>query len=234
VIYRRHKKGCVHRGKGRRASRCQCPIWIDFRKDGIRVHKSAHLTDSDKARALEESWMRDSETALESVIASQEKPDPKPITLDEAWQKFLDQAKARKLSPTSIYKYNLLRKGMQKFAEQQRDREKCKAGRKKRGLHLLRDFDIDILEMFQSDWALGEVAALKILERLKSFFRAATARKWIAENPALTLRGPKPKLRPTLPFTDEEMARILAAIEKYPNKSGKLASLTLSAFAHLY
>jgi integrase/recombinase XerD len=73
----------------------------------------------------------------------------------------------------------------------------------------------------------------KTLERLKSFCRAAFLRKWIDENPALTLRGPKPKLRPTLPFTQEEMTRILAATENYRDKArktGQTNALRLRAF----
>jgi integrase len=68
---------------------------------------------------------------------------------------------------------------------------------------------------------------------LKAFCRAAFLRKWIDENPALTLRGPKPKPRPTLPFTQEEMTRILAAIEKYRDKArktGQANALRLRAF----
>lgn len=68
---------------------------------------------------------------------------------------------------------------------------------------------------------------------MKSFCRAAFLRKWIDENPAVTLRGPKPKPRPTLPFTQEEMTRILAAIETYRDKArktGQANALRLRAF----
>ena len=79
----------------------------------------------------------------------------------------------------------------------------------------------------------GDVTLSKTLERLKAFCRAAFLRKWIDDNPALTLRGPKAKPRPTLPFTDDEMTRILAAIEKYRDKSrktGQANALRLRAF----
>jgi len=77
------------------------------------------------------------------------------------------------------------------------------------------------------------VTCSKALERLKAFCRAAFLRKWIDENPALTLRGPKPKPRPTMPFIDDEMTRIMAAIEKYRDKSRKTGlanALRLRAF----
>lgn len=40
----------------------------------------------------------------------------------------------------------------------------------------------------------------------------------IEENPARKLEGPKVKLRPTLPFTPEQVADILAACEEYGMK----------------
>jgi len=100
-------------------------------------------------------------------------------------------------------------------------------------LKVLRDFDTDNLELFQSEFHGSDVTCAKTLERLKAFFRAAFLRKWIRDNPALTLRGPKVKPRPTLPFTEEEMARILAAIEHYGDKgrkTGQENALRLRAF----
>jgi integrase len=220
MIYRRHLKSCSHRRQGRRYWACQCPIWADFRRDGVRILKSINLTDFEKARATEDLWISGAEKIFESGIPRQGKVEAKPITINEAWQKFLGQARARKLSRTSIYKYDLLRRRMEDFAKRQE-------------LYLLRDFNTDVLELFQSEWKGGDITLSKALERLKSFCRAAFLRKWIDENPALTLRGPKPKQRPTLPFTQEEMARILAAIETYPNKAHKTGqpnALRLRAF----
>ena len=168
---------------------------------------------------MEDLWVRDMERIFESGIPRQEKAEPKPMSLDEAWQKFLGQAMARKLSRTSIYKYDLLRRRMEDFAKRQ-------------GLYLLRDFNTDVLELFQSEFKGSDISCSKALERLKAFCRAAFLRKWIDENPALTLRGPKPKPRPTLPFTQDEMTRILAAIEKYRDKArrpGQANALRLRA-----
>ena len=92
---------------------------------------------------------------------------------------------------------------------------------KRNGLFFFRDLNTDVLELFQNEFIGSDVTCSKAPERLKAFCRAAFLRKWIDENPALTLRGPKPKPRPTLPFTDDEMTRILAAIEKYRDKSRK-------------
>jgi integrase/recombinase XerD len=74
---------------------------------------------------------------------------------------------------------------------------------------------------------------IKQLERLKAFFRAAHIRRWIAENPGVAMRGPKINLRPTLPFSREEMTSILAGIDRYPDKCRKTGgpnALRLRAF----
>ena len=208
MIYRRHLKSCPYHGSGSKGRRywCKdCPIWMDFWKNGIRVHKSMNLTDTG---LLEELWIRRSEKIPDTGFSHQGKVEAKSIALGEAWKKFLGQARARKLSRTSIYKYDLLRRRMEDFA-------------KRNGLFLFRDLNTDVLELFQNEFIGSDVTCSKALERLKAFCRAAFLRKWIDENPALTLRGPKPKPRPTLPFTDDEMTRILAAIEKYRDKSRK-------------
>ena len=65
------------------------------------------------------------------------------------------------------------------------------------------------------------MAALKKLERLRSFFRFARGSKWIAENPATELKSPKVTARPTLPFTHEEMIRVLQSCDRYRDSYGR-------------
>jgi integrase len=102
-----------------------------------------------------------------------------------------------------------------------------------RALRLLSEFNLGVLEAFQAEWKEGALASLKKLERVKSFFRAATMRRWITENPAVYLQRPKVRFRPTLPFTQDEMKHILDAVDCYPDKAGKTGranALRLRAF----
>jgi nitroimidazol reductase NimA-like FMN-containing flavoprotein (pyridoxamine 5'-phosphate oxidase superfamily) len=64
-------------------------------------------------------------------------PAEERITLDSAWESFMVQARMRKLSPATIYKYELLRRRMWEFAE-------------KHEIEPLKDFDLKMLEEFQS------------------------------------------------------------------------------------
>jgi len=180
-----------------------------------------HLTDWDEAQVLAQKWIQ-----ANSSESSQSVPEPlddTSISLDTAWERFLGQIRMRDLSSTSVYKYGLLKRRMGDFARRQ-------------GITTLKDFTLDVLEIFQAGWAEGPLSRMKKLERLKAFFRAAHVRHWIEDNPAVHLRGPKVKPRPTLPFAQEEMQRILDAVNAYPDKSGKTGrsnALRLRAFVLL-
>ncbi len=219
MLYRRHLRACAHRREKRRYWRCHCPIWFDARVGGHRVCRSMHLTDWDQAQLLTQEWINGATANSQaSPLGMPEKEEP--ISLEKAWKKFIAQAEARNLSSATIYKYDLLRRRMVGFAQTQ-------------GITALRDLDLERLEVFLAEGKEGALSRLKKLERLKAFFRFAFERRWITDNPVRLLRPPKVRPRPTLPFTQEEMAAILAAVDRFPDKSGKTGrpnSVRLRAF----
>lgn len=223
MIYRRHRAHCRLRRRGRRAWSCDCPIWFDARIGGKRILKSMNMTGWQEAQELAGQWEKQGPAGgnCEPAALTQRQQD---ISLEHAWENFLARAKTRNLRPATIYKYELLSRQMKAFG-----------GR--HGIHSLRDFTLDVLEQFQAGWKEGSaISRDKKLERLKAFFRAAHIRHWVDEDPAAPMQGPKAILRPTLPFTREEMARILAATTAYPDKSGKLGrpnAIRLRAFCLL-
>jgi integrase/recombinase XerD len=91
----------------------------------------------------------------------------------------------------------------------------------RRGMCLVRQFDLAILRAFRGEWQDGPLSSAKKLERVRAFFRFVLENKWIEENPAFKLKAPKVSQRPTLPFTHEEMLRILAALEPYIEEVGR-------------
>ncbi len=70
-------------------------------------------------------------------------------------------------------------------------------------------------------WKDGPRSSAKKLERLRAFFRFGMKRKWTTENPAGELKAPRITLCPTLPYTREEMVKILAATDEYLNEMPK-------------
>lgn len=71
------------------------------------------------------------------------------------------------------------------------------------------------LRDFRFEWRDGPLSSTKKVERLRAFFRFAHDSKWIEDNPASKLKPPKVTQRPTLPFTYEELVRILAALDVF-------------------
>src|ERR1700736_898625 len=115
MISGRHKKSCPHRDKGRHYWCQDCPIWVDFWKDDHHFQKSTKLTDTGP---LEEFLIGGSGKKPDAGFSHQEKVEAQPITLAEAGEKFMAQARNRKLSPAAIYKYDLLRRRMEDFAKE--------------------------------------------------------------------------------------------------------------------
>jgi integrase/recombinase XerD len=196
TIYRRHKKKCEHRTEGRKYRRCRCPIWVDGSAGGRNVHKSLRIVDWQRAQDKVREW---ESREIEPLAAAE------PTTIQLAGERFLVDAATQNLKESTISKYRLLFKQIGAFA---RDR----------GLRYLQELDLVMLDEFRAGWKDGARSSAKKLERLRAFFRFAQQREWIARNPASVLRTPKVTLCPTMPFTPDEMLRILAATDRYRSK----------------
>ena len=198
-IYRRHQKHCPHRPEGRKYRRCKCPVWVDGHLNGVDIHKSLGTRDWQKAQGIVRQWEAEG-------AALHGSPESSQVTVEQAWRHFLTDLEIRKLHPETLRKYRLLQRTMCEFAESQQ-------------LRLLEHFNLERLDVFRANWSDGALSAAKKLERLRAFFRFAQSRKWLGENPARELRAPRVSVRPTMPFTREEMLRILAALDTYLEKS---------------
>lgn len=192
TIYRRHRKGCKHRSQGRTYRHCQCPIWVDGILADVEVRESLKLRDWQRAQEIVRDWESQDQRTLKSEAKS----------IDTAWKQFLADLEARKLADSTVRKYKLLNRQMEKFA-------------KELGFRFLTELDLPAVSQFRAGWKDGPRSSAKKLERLRAFFRFAMKRKWVPDNPAADLKAPKVTLCPTLPFTPEEMQKIYAAIDKY-------------------
>jgi site-specific recombinase XerD len=211
TIYRRHRKDCEHRSEGRKYRRCRCPIWVDGFLAGEEIRRSLTTADWQKAQDVVRE-MEATENEPQSTV--------EPIAIELAGEKFLADAKARKLNESTIYKYRLLFKRIGDFAQ-------------KHGLRYLKQFDLATLDEFRAEWKDGPRSSLKKLERLRAFLRFCERRKWIDDNPAIDLKAPKIQNRPTMPFTHAEMIKILAAFERYSERAGVANAQRLKAFVLL-
>ena len=192
TIYRRHRKSCKHKAKGRKHRNCACPIWVDGFLSGKEIRESLKVRD----------WRKAQETVREWETEDRRGARPMRRSLAECWQQFLVDIAARKLHESTIRKYKLLQRLMTLYAE-------------KNGLNFIDEFDLSAIGTFRSAWKDGPRSSAKKLERMRAFFRFAQKRNWIVNNPATDLKSPKVTLCPTLPFSNEDMYEILAATELY-------------------
>jgi len=145
----------------------------------------------------------------EAEGTSGQESSTEPIGVREACEAFLRDAEARNLRGTTLYKYRLLFRQFQEFAQQL-------------GLRYLRELDVALLRQFRAQWPNRNLGALKKLEYLRAFFRFTHDNAWIPDNPARKVESPKVDSRPTMPFTRQEVSHILAACEEYPDAFGRV------------
>ena len=208
TTYRRHRKDCKHRSEGRKYRRCRCPIWVDGFLAGQEIRKSLDTADWQKAQ----DDVREMEATESEPLSTAD-----PLAIQQAGERFLTDAKARQLNESTVYKYRLLFKQIGNFAQ-------------RRGLRYLKELDLPTLDEFRAEWKDGPRSSLKKVERLRAFLRFCERRKWIADNPAIDLKAPKIQNRPTMPFTQAEMLKILAAFDKYGRRAGVANAQRLKAF----
>lgn len=214
TIYRRHQNSCKHGAKGRKYRDCSCPIWAQGTLGGKTVRKSIEVRGWQKAQELVRQWEADGRMEAAPPLVDDR------ITVEQARDKYLADIDARRLNPSTVYKYKLLFRQLESFASRY-------------SIRFLAELDIDLLGTFRAEWKDGPCSSLKKLERLRAFFQFAQRRKWVGENPACDLKPPKVPLRPTMPFMREEMIRILAAIDTYSQTAGAPNAQRLRAFVLL-
>lgn len=180
--YRRHLDACPHRPKGRRWTRCACPIWVDGYVNGARYHKTLRTSD----------WP----DGLSQVAALMRGDKPLARSIDDAisaWKMSLE------VEPSTRRKYERL---ADQFAAW------C-AGRSE--IRSLGDLTVELLGDFRASRTLSRSTSIRELHTCRQMFGFWQSRGWIKNNPATLIKPPKGARRQVLPFSEDEMARILEA-----------------------
>lgn len=199
TIYRRHRKKCPHRVEGRSYRRCQCPIWVDGFLAGQEIRKSLGFRDWTRAQDLVRGWEADGKASNDLK--------PEPVTVKSACDEFIADAEARGLREPTLYKYRLLFRQLQEFAAND-------------GIKYICESDLDRLRRFRATWRNKNIAARKKLEALRTFFKFCCDSGWIPSNPAVKIKPPKTSDPPTMPFSREEVDRVMAACQHYQSGRG--------------
>jgi integrase len=121
-----------------------------------------------------------------------------PVTIKQAIADFRLDIDRRNLSPETSRKYVRLLRDLEDFA-------------KRAGVVRLDSLAVADARRFVGEWPFGPNTATKQIERLKTFFRFCRQSRWIADDPSEPIKPAAIRQSPTLPYTRDEMAAILAA-----------------------
>jgi integrase/recombinase XerD len=193
TIWRWHARSCPHRKKGRRWTRCNCGIWVQGSLGGEWVKRSLNTRDWSAAATIVHGWEASGQVGVVKVDIP---------TIEQAVERYFEDATARHLAKTTIRKRRELLEG------------KLLAFSKAKGVSLLKQLDVATLRSFRNGWGYSALSAVKRLEYLRSFLRFCQDSGWIDSNPAMVLKPPKVTQRPTLPFEDSDVDRILKAADR--------------------
>ncbi|HWA94576.1 MAG TPA: tyrosine-type recombinase/integrase [Terracidiphilus sp.] len=204
TIFRRHLKTCKFAAKGRRHRHCNCPLAVEGRLHGAIVRQSLDLRSWEAAQKLVRDW---------------EIQGKKPVTVDEAADRFLTDRESSGLGAAQLGKYKNVVSELKAAV----------------GSMPLRNVSVDDIRRIKESWKLSPITVQKRLERVQKFFTFCVDSEWLERNPAKRVKLPPAKYDPTMPFTDEEMEKILWAAEyireahpKVPERTpAKLVALIL-------
>ena len=94
TIYRRHRRSCKQRTKGRKHRHCQCPIWVDGFLGGKEIRESLKLRDWQRAQERVREWEAEDHRTRQTE---------QQIAIKDAHRKFIADAEARKLNQSTLY-----------------------------------------------------------------------------------------------------------------------------------
>ena len=201
-LWRRHIRKCPH--DSRESLKCQCPIWIDWRIQGQRIRKPLGLRD----------WQAAQRRARDMEAVGLTTADGEPITIAHATEGFENDAKTT-ITDSTLKQYKILLRRLNDFS-------------KANGYLFLKQLGVVQVRDFRNGWATySPRTAGKHIERLKRFFTWCVENQWLESSPASPLKSPKVGETDVVPFSEEEIEKILKACKAYggPNRD-KLIVLT--------
>jgi integrase/recombinase XerD len=179
---------------------CKCPIHVERSLAGEGIRKALDLTSWEAAHDLVRRWECQGRIQLVKI----------EVTINDAVRKFLEDAKARRLSEATLQKYIVvLEKQLVPFC-------------RKKGLRYPGELSLQEVREFRQTWKDGAISGLKKLERLRAFFGFCKQSDWMKNNPATLIRPPRVSQKPTLPFSQDEFKRTLSACDHYGDNYGRL------------
>jgi integrase/recombinase XerD len=188
--YRRHLKTCPHAAKGIGWSLCDCPIWAyGTLPSGQKIRKSLGTASREKANEI-----ADMLEAGRDPYWLQQAPDPAPAqrTVGDAVTAFLETWERNGAKPSTLVAY--------RHTFQHLPQSVALAGLN--------------VEAHAATRKVKPSTLRKELLHLRTWLGWCVERGWVQENAAKKVRVPREATLTTLPFTSEEVTRLLAACDR--------------------
>ena len=148
--------------------------------------------------------------AAQKLVRDWEIQGKKPVLVDEACDRFITDRESANLSPAMIGKY-------------QRVIAEVKSAL---GTIVLRNVTVDDIRRIKEGWKFAPITVQKRLEMVRKFFGFCVDSEWLDRNPAKRVKLLPAKYALTLPFSDEEMEKILWAAESIREAHPKIPEET--------
>lgn len=204
TIFRRHLAACPFKAKGWKHRTCRCPISVQGTLRGEKIRRALDITSWEAAQRTVREW-----ESLGGLTGE-------AVTVETASAKYLKDCEARNLKEaTLVLRRRFLERQLIPWCED-------------KGFRFVGSLGIEELRQFRESWTCEPITALKRLERLRHFFRFVQESGWVKENPARLLHPPKVSTKPTMPFSPEEMGRIVEACGKYPYQPERMKAFVLT------
>jgi integrase/recombinase XerD len=119
------------------------------------------------------------------------------VAMKTACERFLEDCKARNLGEGMLRKY----------------RNVCWELEKYFGVDPVPSITVDSVRKLRERWDLAPISTQKRLEMIRRVFSFCADSGWIERNPAKGIKSPVAAYDPTMPYTDEEVEKILWAVD---------------------
>lgn len=187
---RRHLDSCPHKSRGRNYTLCQCPIWTDGDLNGKRFRRS--LNTNDLTLALRRIGRLERGEDQDFLPAAPER------TTGSAIEAYIKDARARDLQESSITSIEGVLKQFTKFV----------------GETPLASIRPEHVAQFRGRRVMKVLTQRKEIEYLRSLFNFCVAQEWIQKNPAKQVKLPLVKDSSVLPYSAEEVQKLLASCDR--------------------
>jgi site-specific recombinase XerD len=204
-LYRRHVRKCPN--DSRDNLRCQCPIWMDWTQGSTRLQKSLGIRDWQAAQRRARDMEAD---GIDAYLTG----DSAALTVQKATDDFEADAK-NNIQTSTLKQYKILFSRLNDYCKQH-------------GYIFLKQLGVVQVREFRNSWTTySPRTAGKHIERLKRFFSWCVENGWLQDSPAKPLKSPKAGETDVIPFSEDEVEKILKACNAYggPNKE-RLVVLT--------